>query len=167
MVQGLCGLQGAQVMLPLQGRQVQSLTGELGSHKLCCSQIKGRLFECRGLRSGREVRELTHHEELQPTALKQGALRTWSGLLLWNSKLLSHLPAPVSGEQRFPSKIHQEPLIDPSQNHSWKGHSGQMWIPGLSSAVQSPQQGVAAMPNWHSPAQFPRTWQWPIWNSKR
>ena len=34
MAQGLCGLQGAQVTLPLQGRQVQSLPGELGSHKL-------------------------------------------------------------------------------------------------------------------------------------
>ena len=44
MVQGLCELQGAQVMLPLQGRQVQSLTGELGSHKLRCSQIKGRFL---------------------------------------------------------------------------------------------------------------------------
>lgn len=77
MVQGLCELQGAQVMIPLQGRQVQSLPHwGIRIPQTALQPNKGEVFECRGLRSGREVRELIHHEELQPTALKKGTLGT-------------------------------------------------------------------------------------------
>lgn len=96
-----------------------------------------------------------YHYWLQPAALRQGLLKKLSRsccethscsvicllLLLENSDLLL---------QNSPRAFHEWPNMEP------RGKVAFWEMPGLSFAIQRPQQGVAGMPN-SVPSQVPRT----------
>lgn len=85
---------------------------------------------------------------------------------LRNLQLLSHLPATTSGEQsplqNSPWASCQWPILEPQV-------TGPFWeMQSLAPPLQQrPQQGVAAMPNWHNQPSFEGLWWWLIWTIKR